>query len=1316
MSIEILDTLDGVEGTPITGRSGQVGASWEVPSWLGSGQNQGFYLSGAGRAYSTVFSYGMDVKLASGVPAGSEYDVRARMTKLSGGGSADNNNGIVFRASASQDSKLALAYEWGAGWYIYSWDNGARSSLGNWADPMSGTLPLTRELEIRIRDTSPRISVRVDGVERITSDSTYAPGNRIGLYQSGGSPQGSGGGIQFDEIAAGSAGFLMPVYEVTGPAVITPDYPSKNFVVSLMSGANPGSITITPSVSGMAGVFTPASVTLTDADRVKTFTFTPTGEGSGTINYANNGGVSDHPAMAFTAGFLPPERLSFYATTFTKFMAGGSSPYVPGTTEARGTGGSWMDGDDHYDPPHCYRRMKRWAVRNGIVVPSVAPEVQAGMVRIRDRAVNALGSPGWANNGRAGDWDDREGKGVQWYHRKLDGIAEHFLETGDPRCIEAAMILAGDDVAPDYTFSLTDNTIGVMREIAFLLQSFLARYRMGLGIHPKIDDAARVLLWMVDLIAVPYADKKYGIWLKPFMGGLLARALITYWEMFRDEPSRAELIGVIPGRLKAFSDYMAHEGGGGQPPVWWAPGTDWGNGWIHGSVSYRDLQNDDPKFVPIGPGLAITQVINPRYQFRGPASLSTVDQYYQYANFSVDGIADGYTIINYVGATREITLGGYRPGRDITLADTFALKPSGYVDWEGAGPAAELNGMVAPLDAWCYWHEKVVLGNAAGSYAYRERFHDKFNGNYQSWEQAYGKKQWNQSFIWLTDGLDWAARADGPDWPEASGLTLQAPRRGTRVFSGRRSGTFRISVPYGQRLDVAEEVTPLTTGTGTFSGPEPLLTTTEPLGAFTITPAVGEIGSAPVVSAVGAELDADASFPLDVRADEPRPAACTFYVASGPKQSGAGVEGERILITLGHGTVGGTVRITPAATGGGGTFNPAFLDLSDLERSKWTKFTPTGAGARTVTFSNNGGLADAAPLPYQTDPYTYAAKPGYTITGPGSGEVYSDAEFTVALGAGDLPYSADPVNPGTYRFVPYASAEFEGLGEFFPEYFDLTDQRRSATFKYKPFSTGARTIGFFGPADLTEAAWKAFEATPEAGEAPATGFTVAGPSTGLVGVQSGLFTIALWVGSVSGTVRFTPTASPSGGTFSPTFVDLDGTTRAGTFRYTAPAAGVRTISATNDGGLTLQGSGVSYTASEDEEPMNPVVNYTLTGPTGGEVNAQSSAFTITLGDGTLSGTARFTPTASAGTGIFIPAYIDLTDSTRAGSFVFIPTSVGGRGITAPNNAGLANASPGITYTAEAASIPPAAVDDSPRESPTSRIIVGGGGARIIYRD
>jgi len=72
------------------------------------------------------------------------------------------------------------------------------------------------------------------------------------------------------------------------------DAASGDFTIALAANQYPTSIVITPA-SDVAGTFTPATVTLTDADRTKTVTFTPTAIGTATIT-TTNGGSMTNPA------------------------------------------------------------------------------------------------------------------------------------------------------------------------------------------------------------------------------------------------------------------------------------------------------------------------------------------------------------------------------------------------------------------------------------------------------------------------------------------------------------------------------------------------------------------------------------------------------------------------------------------------------------------------------------------------------------------------------------------------------------------------------------------------------------------------------------------------------------------------------------------------------------------------------------------------------------------------------------------------------------------------------------------------------------
>lgn len=95
--------------------------------------------------------------------------------------------------------------------------------------------------------------------------------------------------------------------------------------------------------------------------------------------------------------------------------------------------------------------------------------------------------------------------------------------------------------------------------------------------------------------------------------------------------------------------------------------------------------------------------------------------------------------------------------------------------------------------------------------------------------------------------------------------------------------------------------------------------------------------------------------------------------------------------------------------------------------------------------------------------------------------------------------------------------------------------------------------------------------------AAATAVTMTGPSSGAVGVASTNFTIGA-NGTITGTVTVTPSDGGGGGTFTPTSVAISSGTPTATFTYTPASSGAKTISVTNNGGLTNP-SNITYTAS-----------------------------------------------------------------------------------------------------------------------------------------
>lgn len=93
----------------------------------------------------------------------------------------------------------------------------------------------------------------------------------------------------------------------------------------------------------------------------------------------------------------------------------------------------------------------------------------------------------------------------------------------------------------------------------------------------------------------------------------------------------------------------------------------------------------------------------------------------------------------------------------------------------------------------------------------------------------------------------------------------------------------------------------------------------------------------------------------------------------------------------------------------------------------------------------------------------------------------------------------------------------------------------------------------------------------------ATAVTLTGPSGGVNGAASTNFTVGA-NGNITGTVTVTPSDSGGGGTFTPTSVAISSGTPTATFTYTPASTGAKSISVTNNGGLTNP-SAITYTVT-----------------------------------------------------------------------------------------------------------------------------------------
>jgi len=110
------------------------------------------------------------------------------------------------------------------------------------------------------------------------------------------------------------------------------------------------------------------------------------------------------------------------------------------------------------------------------------------------------------------------------------------------------------------------------------------------------------------------------------------------------------------------------------------------------------------------------------------------------------------------------------------------------------------------------------------------------------------------------------------------------------------------------------------------------------------------------------------------------------------------------------------------------------------------------------------------------------------------------------------------------------------------------------------------------------------------GPAAATATTLSGPASGTVSVASTDFTVGA-DGAITGTVTVTPGDAADGGTFTPTSVAISSGTPTATFTYTPASTGAKTISISDDGGLT-DATPLGYTSNAAASGYAPAL-YTM---------------------------------------------------------------------------------------------------------------------------
>lgn len=189
---------------------------------------------------------------------------------------------------------------------------------------------------------------------------------------------------------------------------------------------------------------------------------------------------------------------------------------------------------------------------------------------------------------------------------------------------------------------------------------------------------------------------------------------------------------------------------------------------------------------------------------------------------------------------------------------------------------------------------------------------------------------------------------------------------------------------------------------------------------------------------------------------------------------------------------------------------------------------------------------------------------------------------------------------------------------------------------------------------------------------PATAVTFGGPTSGVTGVTSTNFTVGA-NGAITGSVTVTPSDGGGGGSFSPTSVAISSGAPTATFTYTPGTSGTKTLTVTNNGGLTNPSS-ISYVAS-------PSCTVSLTAPAldHGLIARASNNFTVSI-TGTHAG-LTVTPSDGSG-GSFSPSSVSLSTGTPSATFTYTPQTSGSKTVACTTNDAAIAAPTSVAFRAD----------------------------------
>jgi len=126
------------------------------------------------------------------------------------------------------------------------------------------------------------------------------------------------------------------------------------------------------------------------------------------------------------------------------------------------------------------------------------------------------------------------------------------------------------------------------------------------------------------------------------------------------------------------------------------------------------------------------------------------------------------------------------------------------------------------------------------------------------------------------------------------------------------------------------------------------------------------------------------------------PAAATAVSMTGPTTGVTGVASTAfsVGVTPLGGAITGTVVVTPSDAAAGGTFTPASVSLTTAAPAATFTYTPSSAGAKTISVTNNGALTNPANITYTAS--AAATAPGAPTIGTATG---GDASASVTFTA-----------------------------------------------------------------------------------------------------------------------------------------------------------------------------------------------------------------------------------------------------------------------------------------------------------------------------